>query len=120
MKLFKFQKTLTKFLKTLTKKKLSPVYGQNTEKLKIIFPKFCFGCPPLTIKKLLSKFYEIQCTSNEVIQVSKNFNQIFKNFNQKKTKSSLWPKYGKIENYFFKILLLMSSFDHKEASDHVL
>ena len=68
----------------------------------------------LTLKKLLSKFYEIPCISNEVIQVLKNFNQIFKNFNQKKTKFSLWPKYGKIENYFSKILLWTSSLTLKK------
>ena len=42
-----------------------------------------------------------------------------KNFNQK-TKSSFRSKYGKIENYFSKLLLWMSSFDYKEASDQVL
>ena len=57
MKLFKIPKTLTKFSKKTLTKKLSPVSGQNTKKIK--------------------------------------------------------------KNIFFKILLQMSSFDHKEASDQV-
>ena len=89
------------------------------EKSKIIFPKVYSGCLLLTINKLLTKFYEILPTSDEVIKVSKNFNQIKKKTLTKKTKSNLWSKYGKIKNYFSKILLWMSSFDHKEASDQV-
>ena len=45
------------------------------------------------IKKHLSKFYEIQCTSDEVIQVSKNFNEMdgLKDGGQM-TNASLWQQ----------------------------
>ena len=88
--------------------------------MKIIFPNFSSICPPLTIKKLLCKFYEILWTSDEVIKVSKKFNKIKKKTLTKNTKSSFRSKYGKIENYVSKLLLCMSSFDHKEAAVQVL
>jgi hypothetical protein len=50
---------------------VSPVYDQNTAKLKKKIFKVCSGCLPFTIKKFLSTFYEIICTFDEGIQVSK-------------------------------------------------
>ena len=72
--LFKFYENLCTsdevfmFQKTFTIRNLSAVYGLNIEKkIKISF---------------LSKLYEIQSKSNEVIKVSKNFNQISKTLNR--------------------------------------
>ena len=55
-----------------------------------------------------------------VMKLFKFQKTLTENFNQKTSKSSLWSKYEKIGNFFPKILLWMSSFDHKEDSVQVL
>ena len=74
----KVSNNLSQIQKTTFNQKKSQIYDQNTEKLKITVSKFCFGCPPLATKKLLRvcvQFYEILCTFDEVVLVSKTLSK---------------------------------------------